>query len=89
MCPYQCTWSYNFDRPLVTAVRYYLSRSSFLLGELFTRGTQADRSSLPMARLGKNIPFIMSPAHVHLAYGDRVDQMFVSYLTNSSTVVPR
>ena len=29
------------------------------------------------------------PVHVHLAYGDRIDQMYVSYLTSSSTVVPQ
>jgi len=29
------------------------------------------------------------PTHVHLAYGDRIDQMFVSYLTNSSQYTPQ
>lgn len=29
------------------------------------------------------------PVHIHLAYGDRLDQMLVSYLTNSAEVVPR
>ncbi|CAF3738515.1 unnamed protein product [Rotaria sordida] len=29
------------------------------------------------------------PTHIHLAYGDRIDQMFVSYLTNSSQYVPQ
>ncbi|CAF5170476.1 unnamed protein product, partial [Rotaria sp. Silwood1] len=29
------------------------------------------------------------PMHVHLAYGDRIDQMFVSYLTNSSEYTPQ
>ena len=29
------------------------------------------------------------PTHIHLAYGDRVDQMFVSYLTNSSQYTPQ
>ena len=29
------------------------------------------------------------PTQVHLAYGDRIDQMFVSYVTNSSQVVPQ
>ncbi|CAF3702659.1 unnamed protein product [Rotaria sp. Silwood1] len=29
------------------------------------------------------------PMHVHLAYSDRIDQMFVSYLTNSSEYTPQ
>ncbi len=29
------------------------------------------------------------PTHIHLAYGDRIDQMFVSYLTNSSQFTPQ
>ena len=29
------------------------------------------------------------PTHVHIAYGDRIDQMYVSYLTNSSEYVPK
>jgi hypothetical protein len=29
------------------------------------------------------------PTHIHLAYGDRIDQMFVSYLTNSSKYTPQ
>jgi hypothetical protein len=29
------------------------------------------------------------PTHIHLAYGDRIDQMFVSYLTNSSQYIPQ
>jgi hypothetical protein len=29
------------------------------------------------------------PTHIHLAYGDRIDQMFVSYLTNSSQYTPQ
>jgi hypothetical protein len=29
------------------------------------------------------------PTHVHIAYGDRIDQMFVSYLTNSSQITPQ
>jgi hypothetical protein len=29
------------------------------------------------------------PTHVHLAYGDRIDQMYVSYLTNSSQYTPQ
>jgi len=29
------------------------------------------------------------PVHIHIAYGDRIDQMFVSYLTNSSQYTPK
>ncbi|CAF3389336.1 unnamed protein product [Rotaria sp. Silwood1] len=29
------------------------------------------------------------PTQIHLAYGDRIDQMFVSYLTNSSEYIPQ
>ncbi|CAF1079501.1 unnamed protein product [Rotaria sordida] len=29
------------------------------------------------------------PTHIHLAYGDRLDQIFVSYLTNSSQYTPQ
>src|SRR5690242_6423496 len=29
------------------------------------------------------------PTHIHLAYGDRIDQMFVSYLTNSKKYTPQ
>ncbi|CAF1112961.1 unnamed protein product [Adineta steineri] len=29
------------------------------------------------------------PTHIHIAYGDRFDQMFVSYLTNSSQYIPQ
>jgi hypothetical protein len=29
------------------------------------------------------------PTHIHLAYGDRIDQIFVSYLTNSSKYTPQ
>ena len=29
------------------------------------------------------------PTHVHIAYADRIDQMYVSYLTNSSAIVPQ
>ena len=29
------------------------------------------------------------PTHIHLAYNDRIDQMFVSYLTNSSQYTPQ
>ncbi|CAF4627708.1 unnamed protein product, partial [Rotaria magnacalcarata] len=29
------------------------------------------------------------PTQIHLAYGDRIDQMFVSYLTNSSQYIPQ
>jgi hypothetical protein len=29
------------------------------------------------------------PVHIHLAYSDRIDQMFVSYLTNSSQYIPQ
>jgi hypothetical protein len=29
------------------------------------------------------------PIHIHLAYSDRIDQMFVSYLTNSSQYIPQ
>ncbi|CAF1489644.1 unnamed protein product [Adineta steineri] len=29
------------------------------------------------------------PTHIHLAYSDRIDQMFVSYLTNSSQYIPQ
>jgi len=29
------------------------------------------------------------PTHIHLAYGDRIDQMYVSYLTNSSQYTPQ
>ena len=29
------------------------------------------------------------PTHIHLAYNDRIDQMFVSYLTNSSQYIPQ
>src|SRR5689334_21186934 len=27
--------------------------------------------------------------HIHLAYGDRIDQIYVSYLTNSSEYIPQ
>ena len=29
------------------------------------------------------------PTHIHIAYGDRIDQMYVSYLTNSSQYTPQ
>ena len=29
------------------------------------------------------------PTQIHLAYGDRIDQMFVSYVTNSNAYTPR
>ncbi len=29
------------------------------------------------------------PTHIHLAYGDRTEQMFVSYVTNSSQYIPQ
>jgi len=29
------------------------------------------------------------PTHIHLAYGDRIDQIYVSYLTNSSEYIPQ
>ncbi|CAF3303126.1 unnamed protein product [Rotaria sp. Silwood2] len=29
------------------------------------------------------------PTHIHLAYGDRIEQIFVSYLTNSSQYTPQ
>jgi hypothetical protein len=29
------------------------------------------------------------PTHIHLAYGDRIDQIYVSYLTNSSEYLPQ
>ena len=32
---------------------------------------------------------INEATHVHLAYGDRIDQIYVSYLTNSSALVPQ
>jgi hypothetical protein len=32
---------------------------------------------------------INEPRHIHLAYTDRIDQMFVSYLTNSSQYTPQ
>ena len=40
--------------------------------------------SVPVQPLNYN-----EPAHVHLAYSDRIDQMFVSYLTNSSQYTPQ
>jgi hypothetical protein len=27
--------------------------------------------------------------HIHIAYGDRIDQMYISYLTNSSELIPQ
>ncbi|CAF3835614.1 unnamed protein product [Adineta steineri] len=32
---------------------------------------------------------INEPTHIHLAYGDRIDEMFISYLTNSSEYIPQ
>lgn len=32
---------------------------------------------------------INEATHVHLAYGDRIDQIYVSYLTNSSEFIPQ
>ena len=29
------------------------------------------------------------PIHIHVAYGDRIDQMFISYLTNSTQYIPQ
>ena len=66
----------NLRRPL--QFRYY-SRAQNCLGNY--------------SLIGKSVTIQPSnpnePVHIHLAYSDRIDQMFVSYLTNSSKYVPQ
>jgi hypothetical protein len=30
-----------------------------------------------------------APEHIHVAYGDRIEQMYISYMTNSNVYTPR
>ncbi|CAF3057219.1 unnamed protein product [Rotaria socialis] len=66
----------NLRRPL--EFRYY-SRDHICSGNYSIRAT----SSI-IQPLNYN-----EPTQIHLAYGDRIDQIYVSYITNSSQYIPQ
>ena len=55
--------------------------------------TRQENCSGNYSLLGKSVTVeplnYNEPTHIHLAYGDRIDQIFVSYLTNSSKYPPQ